>query len=40
MSEFESLKETEFHINEWGMSSNYYRTVNDYPDLNYRNTEV
>ena len=39
MSEFESLKGTEFHINEWGLSSNYFRTVNDYPDLNYRNSE-
>lgn len=38
LQEFPELKETEFHINEWGMSSNYYRTVKDYPDLKYRNT--
>jgi len=37
MKEFPQLKEKEFHINEWGMSSNYFRTVKDYPDLKYRN---
>lgn len=36
---YPKLKGVEFHINEWGMSSNYYRTVKDYPDLKYRNTE-
>ena len=35
---FPSLKGTAFHLNEWGMSSNYYRTVKDYPDLTYRNS--
>ncbi|MFY0653180.1 MAG: hypothetical protein JXQ96_14155 [Cyclobacteriaceae bacterium] len=39
MSDFKSLKGIEFHINEWGMSSNYYRLVKDYPDLEYRNSE-
>ena len=39
ISEFPELKDTEFHINEWGMSSNYYRQVKDYPDLEYRNSE-
>jgi xylan 1,4-beta-xylosidase len=35
---YPSLKDTEFHINEWGLSSNYYRTVAQYPDLEYRNS--
>ena len=35
---YPSLKDTEFHINEWGLSSNYYRTVAQYPDLKYRNS--
>ena len=35
---YPSLKHTEFHINEWGLSSNYYRTVAQYPDLEYRNS--
>ena len=39
IKEFPSLKGTAFHINEWGMSSNYFRTVKDYPDLKYRNSE-
>lgn len=39
LSDFPELKETEFHINEWGMSSNYYRLVKDYTDLEYRNSE-
>lgn len=34
---YKELKGIEFHINEWGMSSNYFRTVQDYPDLVYRN---
>ena len=39
LREFPELKDTEFHINEWGLSSNYYRTVTDHPDLEYRNTK-
>tara|TARA_B100000963_G_scaffold197925_1_gene172235 strand:- start:16217 stop:17842 length:1626 start_codon:yes stop_codon:yes gene_type:complete len=39
MNDFKELKGTEFHINEWGMSSNFYRTVKDHPDLVYRNNE-
>ena len=38
ISAYPSLKGTPFHINEWGLSSNYYRTVEDYPDLAYRNS--
>jgi len=38
LREFPELKDTEFHINEWGLSSNYYRTVKDHTDLEYRNT--
>jgi xylan 1,4-beta-xylosidase len=40
VKDFPSLKKTEFHINEWGLSSNYYRTVADYPDLAYRNSII
>ena len=39
ISNYKELNDVEFHINEWGMSSNYYRTVADYPDLKYRNSE-
>ena len=39
MNDFPGLKGTEFHINEWGMSSNFYRTFKDHPDLVYRNNE-
>ena len=39
LSDFPELKGAEFHLNEWGMSSNYYRLVKDYPDLEYRNSE-
>lgn len=38
ISDYPSLKGTPFHLNEWGLSSNYYRTVADYPDLVYRNS--
>jgi|GEM_PF-322918 len=38
LRDFPELRGTEFHINEWGLSSNYARTVNDHPDLAYRNT--
>ena len=38
IKEFPKLKGTDFHINEWGMSSNYFRLVKDYPDLKYRNS--
>jgi xylan 1,4-beta-xylosidase len=34
---YPALKRVPFHLNEWGMSSNYYRLVKDYPDLEYRN---
>ena len=35
---YPSLKGTAFHLNEWGLSSNYYRTVSEYPNLEYRNS--
>ena len=38
MRDFPELKGTEFHINEWGLSSNYARTVDKHPDLVYRNS--
>lgn len=37
MKDFPELKGTEFHINEWGMSSNFWRNIKDHPDLTYRN---
>jgi xylan 1,4-beta-xylosidase len=38
LKEFPELKGTALHINEWGMSSNFWRTEADHPDLAYRNT--
>ena len=38
LKSYPSLKGTAFHLNEWGLSSNYYRTVSEYPDLEYRNS--
>ena len=38
LKSYPSLKGTEFHLNEWGLSSNYYRTISEYPDLEYRNS--
>ena len=37
MKDFPELKGTDFHINEWGMSSNFWRNIKDHPDLTYRN---
>jgi len=37
LANYPELKDVEFHLNEWGMSSNYYRQVKDYPELVYRN---
>ena len=39
LSKYKSLKGVEFHINEWGMSSHFQKTVAEYPDLHFRNTE-
>jgi hypothetical protein len=39
VKKYETLKGTEFHINEWGLSSHYQKTVAAYPDLAYRNSE-
>ncbi|MCK4921262.1 MAG: hypothetical protein KAS71_09460, partial [Bacteroidales bacterium] len=36
---YESLEGVEFHLNEWGMSSHFQKTVAEYPDLVFRNTE-
>lgn len=38
LKNYPTLKGTEFHVNEWGLSSNYYRTVAQYPELEYRNS--
>jgi xylan 1,4-beta-xylosidase len=39
MENYKSLKGVEFHLNEWGMSSNFERSVAEHPDLVYRNNE-
>lgn len=39
VEKYKSLKDVEFHINEWGMSSHFQKTVAEYPDLHFRNTE-
>ncbi len=39
LEKYESLKDVEFHVNEWGMSSHFQKTVAEYPDLQFRNTE-
>ncbi len=39
LKQYPELSGTEFHLNEWGLSSNYYRQVKDYPALAYRNSE-
>jgi xylan 1,4-beta-xylosidase len=39
LDKYKSLKDVEFHINEWGMSSHFQKTVAEYPDLHYRNSE-
>ena len=33
------VKEVEFHLNEWGQCSHFYRSSRDYPDLVYRDDE-
>lgn len=39
IKEYKTLKDVEFHINEWGMCSHYQKTVDRFPDLVYRNNE-
>ena len=39
IKKYKSLKNVEFHINEWGMSSHFQKTVAEFPDLHYRNSE-
>jgi len=39
LREFQLIDKVEFHLNEWGMCSNYSRTVDECPGLEYRNTE-
>ena len=34
------LGDVEFHLNEWGLCSNFLRTVKESPDLAYRNSEA
>jgi xylan 1,4-beta-xylosidase len=39
LNEHPGLKHVEFHLNEWGVCSNYQRTVAQYPALEYQNSE-
>jgi xylan 1,4-beta-xylosidase len=39
VSKYKSIRDVEFHINEWGMSSHFQKTVAEYPDLHFRNSE-
>jgi len=39
LKKYPELKDVAFHLNEWGMSSHFQKTVTDYPDLEYRNSE-
>lgn len=39
VGKYKSLSDVEFHINEWGMSSHFQKTVAEYPDLHFRNSE-
>lgn len=39
INEYPELKDCQFHLNEWGVCSNWYRTVNEYPPLEMRNNE-
>jgi len=36
---FPELKGTEFHLNEWGLSSHFSKTVDRFPELVFRNNE-
>lgn len=36
---YPSLKNVEFHLNEWGVSSHYEKKVTEYPTLEIRNSE-
>ncbi|MGM0882960.1 MAG: GH39 family glycosyl hydrolase [Bacillota bacterium] len=39
LKQYPELGDVEFHLNEWGVCSNYYRTAAEYPALEYRNSE-
>lgn len=38
ISEFDELKDTPFLLDEWGMSSHYFKSTKKFPELNFRNT--
>jgi len=40
LARYELPEGCEFHLNEWGLCSNFYRTVRDFPELEYRNSEA
>ncbi len=40
VNKYPELKDVEFHLNEWGMSSHFQRTVSRHPELEYRNSEA
>jgi hypothetical protein len=39
ISKYPRLENCEFHLNEWGVCSNFYKTVSEIPALEYRNSE-
>ena len=39
LSSYKGLDNVEFHLNEWGVCSNFNREVKDFPQLAYRNSE-
>ncbi|MBD0384742.1 GH39 family glycosyl hydrolase [Paenibacillus sedimenti] len=39
LKKYPGLEHVEFHMNEWGVCSNYQRTVAQHPALEYRNSE-
>lgn len=39
LSSYKGLDNVEFHLNEWGVCSNFNREVKDFPQLEYRNNE-
>jgi len=40
IEKYNELENTEFHLNEWGLSSHYFKPVKEFPRLVYRNNEI
>ena len=39
LDKYESIKDIDFHLNEWGVCSNFQKAQAQYPQLEYRNNE-